>query len=477
MITPVGLSPMRTRMGELSDAESHLYHTVARLAQRGPFVEVLAEAGTGLSVRYDGHTTSFQTPPRIRGAVFRAWTGTGWTEVSVSGLDASSLRFAEGAIEQALTHRPPHDNPPGVSSTARLEKVTPTPRPIEDGAEEEMVKMARDVFSWTTEVPDIHETDVQVSWRRDERLYLNSAAARCFQGICRVRGAVMAVATENGRAESDRFIHGGVGGQEVLDALTQENARKTAESARELLQAKAPPAGKLTVLLAPSVTGYFAHESFGHGAEADQFVRNRSYLQPKLGQVLGPEILTIVDNGAYTGAWSEIYCDDEGHPAQRTVLVDHGRFTGALHDRDTAAALGAEPTGNTRRSDYLSRAYVRMTNTYVEPGESSFDELVKEARNGVLLESGAAGIEDPQGGQIQIKARKGHLIENGKVTDLVSSMALSGQVLEFLTAIRGVSGKEDFALDTGSCGKGRSDFLPNSAGGPYLLSTALVGRA
>jgi TldD protein len=464
-------------MGELSDAEGHLYHTIARLAQRGPFVEVLAEAATGLSVHYDGHTTTFQAPPRLRGAVFRAWTGTGWTEVVVSGLDPASLRFAEGAIERVLTHRPATDSPPGVSSTARLEKVTPTARPMRDMAEEEMGKLARDVFSWATGVPDIHETQVQISWHEDERLYLNSAAARCLQGVHRVRGAVFPVAMENGRAESDRFIQGGVGGREVLDPLTEESVRKTAETARALLHAKAPPAGKLPVLLAPSVTGYFAHESFGHGAEADQFVRNRSYLQPLLGQVVGPEILTIVDNGAYAGAWSEIYCDDEGHPAQRTVLVDHGRFTGALHDRDTAAALGALPTGNTRRSDVFSRAFVRMTNTYVEPGESSFDELVKQAGNGVLLESGAAGIEDPQGGQIQIKARMGHLIENGKVTDLVSSMALSGQVLEFLTSIRGVSGKEDFVLDTGSCGKGRTDLLPNSAGGPYLLSTAVVGQA
>ncbi len=477
MVIPARPFAMRSRMGELSDAEGNLYHTVARLAQRGPFIEVLAEAASGLSVRYDGRTTTFQTPPRLRGAVFRAWTGSGWTEVSISGLDVASLRFAEGMIERALSQHPARDSPPGVSSTARLEKVTPTTRPMGEGAEDEMVKLVRDVFAWTTGVPDIHESEVQVSWRRDERLYLNSAAARCFQAISRVRGAVQAVAVENGRVESDRFIHGGVGGREILEALTQENARKAAESARDLLRAKAPPAGKMTVLLAPSVTGYFAHESFGHGAEADQFVRNRSYLQPMLGKVVAPEILTIVDNGAYTGAWSEIYCDDEGHPAQRTVLVDHGRFTGALHDRNTAAALGSLPTGNTRRSDFLSRAFVRMTNTYVEPGESSFEELVREAGNGVLLESGSAGIEDPQGGQIQIKARKGHLIENGKVTDLVSSMALSGRVLEFLTSIRGLSGKEDFALDTGSCGKGRTDFLPNSAGGPYLLSSAVVGRA
>ena len=464
-------------MGELSDAEGDLYRTVARMAQRTPFVEVLAEAGTGLSVRYNGQVTTFQAPPRIRGAVFRAWSGAGWSEVSVSGLDPATLRFAEGAIERVLSHRPAKDNPPGASSTARLEKVTPTPRPIRDMDEEEMSRLAQDVYGWTKDVPEIHETEVQLSWREDERLYLNSAAARCSQAICRVRGMVQHVAMENGRAESDRYIHGGTGGREVLEGLAQEEARKAAEGARALLRAKAPPYGRLNVLLSPSLTGYFAHESFGHGAEADQFVRNRSYLRPLLGQMLGPEILTIVDNGAYEGAWSEIYCDDEGHPAQRTVLVDHGKFTGALHDRATAAALGATPTGNTRRSDVFSRAFVRMTNTYVEPGESTFDELVREAHDGVLLESGIGGIEDPQGGQVQVKARMGHLIENGKVTDLVSSMALSGRVLEFLQSIRGVSGKQDFLLDTGSCGKGRTDFLPNSAGGPFLLASAVVGRA
>ena len=464
-------------MGELSDAEDDLYRAVSRLAAHGPFVEVLAEAAVGLSVRFDGHATSLQAPPRLRGAVFRAWTRTGWTESSVSGLDAASLRYAEGAIERVLAQRPAAQGPPGVSSTARLEKVTPTPRPMRDFAEEEMQSLARDVFSWTTEVPDIRETQVQLGWREDERLYLNSAGARCFQGICRVRGAILPVAMESGRVGPDRFVRGGVGGREILDALTPESARRVAENARALLKAKAPPSGKMTVLLAPDVTGYFAHESFGHGAEADQFVRDRSYLKPMLGTVVGPEILTIVDNGAYPGAWSEIYCDDEGQPAQRTVLVDRGRFVGALHDRETAAALGAAPTGNARRSDFLSRSFVRMTNTYVEPGESSLDELVKEAGYGVLLESGTGGIEDPQGGQIQVKARRGHRIEGGRITDLISSMALSGRVLEFIASIRGLSGRSDFALDASTCGKGRTDILPNSAGGPYLLSSAVVGPA
>ena len=93
-------------MGELTEPEGDLYHAVARLAQRTPFVEVLAEAGTGLSIRYDGHVSRFQAPPRIRGAVMRAWTGGGWTEVSVSGVDPESVRFYEifGNFKLAAIH-------------------------------------------------------------------------------------------------------------------------------------------------------------------------------------------------------------------------------------------------------------------------------------------------------------------------------------------------------------------------------------
>ncbi|EQD72557.1 peptidase U62 modulator of DNA gyrase, partial [mine drainage metagenome] len=152
------------------------------------------------------------------------------------------------------------------------------------------------------------------------------------------------------RSSSTSAAKGGVGGVERLDFLTEANVKEVAESARALLTAPAPPSGVVPVVLDPGVTGIFAHESFGHGTEADQFVRDRSYLKPILGQTVGPDFLTIVDNGAYPGGWGSIYFDDEGHYGQRTVLIDKGTFVGALHDRETAAAMHATPTGNTRRA-------------------------------------------------------------------------------------------------------------------------------
>ena len=92
-------------MGELSDAEDHLYRTVARLAERGPFVEVMAQSAAGLSIHYDWHETSFQSPARS-GAIFRAWCRTGWTEASVSGLDPPSLTVRGGSPRAG-----PHPSP------------------------------------------------------------------------------------------------------------------------------------------------------------------------------------------------------------------------------------------------------------------------------------------------------------------------------------------------------------------------------
>jgi TldD protein len=244
-----------------------------------------------------------------------------------------------------------------------------------------------------------------------------------------------------------------------------------------LLSAAAPPAGFLNVLLDPGITGVFAHESFGHGTEADQFVRNRSYLQPLLGEMVGPPALTIVDDGSIPGGWGSVYYDDEGHPGARTTLIDRGRFVGALHDRSSAGVLGARATGNTRRSDFLSRTFVRMTNISVEPEDWTLEELVEEAGDGVLLEHWDSGLEDPLGGQMQIKVRKGHRIEGGHLTELVTSMALSGSVLAFLKGIRGIGDSTGFRVGSGFCGKGQGDVLPTGDGGPYLLSQAIVGPA
>lgn len=78
---------------------------------------------------------------------------------------------------------------------------------------------------------------------------------------------------------------------------------------------------------------------------------------------------------------------------------------------------------------------------------------------------------------MQLKVRRGRRIEHGKLTDVVSSMALSGSVLAFLKDIRGIGQEKDLRMESGFCGKGHGDYLPTGDGGPYVLSRAVVGPA
>lgn len=464
-------------MSDLRDFEEDLVRALSRLERLTPFAEILAQADRGESVRLDRHTLAVSQAPRLRGAVLRAWGGERWVEGATSSLEGPSIARATDAVIQQLSKAAEKSPAPGEASTLQRSWTERPSRPVSEAGVDEMIALARDVLAWEGAVPGVTEGGVTLSWNDEERYYLNTAGARAYQLLCRAGGFATPIAVENGRVEFDYISVGSLGGWERYGAFSEESITELARESRRLLAAKPPPTGTMSVLLDPSTSGTFAHESFGHGTEADQFLRDRSYLRPILGQVVAPETLTIVDDGTHPDGFGTLRFDDEGRSTQRTELIDHGRFVGALHDRVTAAALQARPTGNARRSDFLSRLFVRMTNTYVEPGDRLFEELVEEAKNGVVLEHTTSGIEDPLGGQMQIKVKKGRKIENGQLTDLVTSMALSGRVLDVLRQIRGVSRRADFDMTPGFCGKGHTDSLPVGSGGSYLLTTAVVGPA
>ncbi|HYA57865.1 MAG TPA: TldD/PmbA family protein [Thermoplasmata archaeon] len=464
-------------MADLRDHEPDLERLLTRLGPRCPFAEVMAERRSGEGILVERRSTTPQEQPRLQGAVVRAWAGTRWVEAACSALDFGALSVVGDSVQRSLEAISSQAPPPGESTTTTKEWATAPAHPVSELGMDGLARLGHDILGWATSVHGVRECRVALGWADDQRVYANTAGARCFQTISRVRATVIPIAMENGNVEFDFLGRGGVGGRELFDFLTEESVRQVSQDAIDLLHAKAPPTGEMEVLLDASVAGLLAHESFGHGTEADQFVRDRSYLKPILGQTVGPEELTIVDDGSFPGGWGSIYFDDEGHPGQKTLLVEGGRFVGALHDRETASLLNAHATGNTRRADFLSRAFVRMTNTYVEPGDWTVEELIAETKNGVLLERGSSGIEDPLGGRMQLKVKKGRRIENGKVTDLVRSMALSGQVLDFLRDVRGVARAPDFWIEPGYCGKGHTDLLPVGTGGAHLLSTAVVGPA
>ncbi|HTT34809.1 MAG TPA: TldD/PmbA family protein [Thermoplasmata archaeon] len=455
--------------------EAALARGLARLGSHAAYAEVLAESTGGHLLRHDKTATTPEPLARMEGAVFRAWTGEKWTEAAASGFQPHALDAAIETLLPRLTGG--GRGPPGESAQGSLERTTEERRPVAEFGLEERLELARTWFGWATEIEGVGNAIISLGHTDDDRLFLTSEGARRRQRLVRTRGTVVPIAIEGARVEYDFDTRGRLGGAELFDEFTEESVKAVARESKALLAAPAPPVGRMAVVLDPGTAGTFAHESFGHGTEADQLLRDRSYLKPLLGETVGPESVTLVDDGAHPTGWGSIFFDDDGRPSQRTVLVDRGRFVEVLHDRESAAAMGRRPTGNCRRADFLSRPFVRMTNTYVEPGDWTLEELLQEAKDGVLLESCTSGIEDPLGGNMQIKVKKGHRIEHGERAGIVTSMALSGRVLEFLRSIRGVGRRDDFSIAPGYCGKGHTDLLPAGTGGAYLLAEAVVGPA
>ena len=225
-------------------------------------------------------------------------------------------------------------------------------------------------------------------------------------------------------------------------------------------------AGSYPVVLAPIVTGVFAHESFGHKSESDFMLGDEAMAQEwSLGKKVGSDILTIRESGVFEGSGYVPY-DDEGTAATDTYLIKNGVLAGRLHSATTAAALDEQLTGNARAINCRFEPIVRMTNTFIEAGDSTFEELIAPIKHGYYIYS----VKHGSGmSTFTIAPNLAYEIENGKITHPVKIAVMTGNVFETLGLIDGVGNdRELLSFVTGGCGKMEQYPLNVGLGGPHI---------
>ncbi len=224
--------------------------------------------------------------------------------------------------------------------------------------------------------------------------------------------------------------------------------------------------GKHTVILSPLAAGIFAHESFGHKSESDFMVGDETMLREwALGKKVGSDILSIVDKGSVPGS-GFVPFDDEGTRCRENYLIKDGILAGRLHSASTAAALNEGLTGNARAMNFEYEPIVRMTTTYILPGDKAKDELFSEVEDGFYIDT----INHGSGmSTFTLAPSMAYRIRNGKISEPVSISVISGTVFETLSEIDGLSDKlELLSFTTGGCGKMEQYPLPVGFGGPYV---------
>ncbi|MDQ1275710.1 MAG: TldD protein [Euryarchaeota archaeon] len=408
-----------------------------------------------------------------KGAGIRALCGGSWGYTAVEG-DINLKRGVDAASTLAFSMNastPKEDvelAAVGSPEVKNLPEIRIDPRDI---AIEEKVSLLKSIEEHA-KLEGVHSTKVMYLESEFKVEYRNSEGLECEYELLNVGFAVSAVASENGVYQAGRESRFGYGYELFEKEIVLELAGKAGKTALELLKAKTPKGGEMPVVLDQELAGVFAHEAVGHASEADLVLEGDSILENRIGEQIASPLITIIDDPTLH-EFGYYPFDAEGSESKRTEIIKDGIFNSYLHSRETAAKLGGTP-GNCRAQGY-SMPVVRMSNTFIDNGDSRFEEMLEEVQNGMYLIGSRGGQVNTGEGIFQFNAEKGYLVKNGELTGLVRDVSLSGKTLEILNHVTLVG--NDLKMTAGRCGKA-GQLVPVSDGSPHIaISKALVGGA
>jgi TldD protein len=289
-----------------------------------------------------------------------------------------------------------------------------------------------------------------------------------------VRLSLSVIVEQNGRRETGSAGGGGRFGLAYFDeALIAAYVQEAVDAALTNLEARAAPAGEMTVVLGPGWPGVLLHEAIGHGLEGDFNRKGSSAFSGKIGQRVAAKGVTVLDDGTMADRRGSLNVDDEGHPTQRNVLIEDGVLVGYIQDTLNARLMGVKPTGNGRRESYAHIPMPRMTNTYMLAGGKAPQEIVASMKKGLYATNFGGGQVDITSGKFVFSASQAYWVENGKIQYPVRGATLVGNGPDALTRVSMIG--NDLALDSGvgTCGK-EGQSVPVGVGQPTLRIDGLT---
>ena len=243
-----------------------------------------------------------------------------------------------------------------------------------------------------------------------------------------------------------------------------DQADELAESAGKMLYADYVESGNYPVVMANEFGGVIFHEACGHLLETTQIERKTTPFMDKKGEKIAHESLTAWDEGISPNAFGTIDMDDEGMPAQRTLLIEKGILKNFIADRAGSWRTGHPRTGSGRRQSYTYAAASRMRNTYIAGGEYRLEDLFASIDKGIYCKYMGGGSVGATG-QFNFAVAEAYLIENGNVTKPLKGATLIGDAQEIMNRISMCS--QDLGLAAGFCGS-VSGSIYVTVGQPHL---------
>ena len=310
-----------------------------------------------------------------------------------------------------------------------------------------------------------------------EKIVVSSEGAKVYSRVPRVAMDIFLTAYDPQKGSAQRMINlgesSGWEGVERWDVPTVVG-KEVEDLASILLKAEAMKEETSDVVLGPDVVGIVSHESSGHPGEADRILgreaaqAGETYLQrDSLGLKVGSEVVNVVEDPTIPRSYGFYLFDDEGVRARKRYLIKEGRISEFLHNRETANEFGVASNASARSVAYNREPIVRMSNTFVEPGDLGFEELVEGVRFGVYIKNFMEwNIDDRRYNQRYV-GLEAYRIEDGELRGRLRNPVLEMTTPSLWSAVDAV-GKE-LRFSAATCGKGDPmQGVPVWTGGPHM---------
>lgn len=316
--------------------------------------------------------------------------------------------------------------------------------------------------------PTIKVAEGSMAFYQTDKLFLSTEGADIEQTIFESGAGIIATAVANGDVQRRSFPASwgdtATQGYEFVEGLhLAQNAEKTADEASGLLKAPVCPSGEMDLIIGGSQLALQIHESCGHPTELDRvfgteasFAGTSFLTVEKMGSFkYGSKQVSIFADATCDGGLGTFGYDDEGVPAQRSPIVKEGLFVGYLTSRETASRLDKKSNACMRADGWNRIPLIRMTNINLEPGTWDFDELIKDTKDGIMVDSNKSWSIDDKRLNFQFGTEMGWRIRNGKIEGLIRNAVYTGITPEFWASCDAVCSRNHWHIwGVPSCGKG-----------------------
>ncbi len=263
-----------------------------------------------------------------------------------------------------------------------------------------------------------------------------------------------------------------------ISNFTKDKIEKAAKEAVEIalqnLDAKECPSGVMDVVIGHGWGGVLFHEACGHPLEASAVSRDLSCFKKEMvGEDVASPIVSAVDDSTIPGAWGSVDIDDEGNLGEKRQLIKDGKLVGFMIDDYNGRRMNKVGNGACRRESYEYSPTSRMSNTYIENGTSTKEEIIAKTKLGLYTVAFNGGSVNPSTGEFNFGCSEAYIIRNGKICEPVKGATLIGKGSDILKQIDMVG--NDLELGSGMCGASSGSIRVNVGQPTIRLRNVTVG--